>query len=194
MAKTYEQSGQQRGHVYKLGTPARRHRSSCWCVFHPLYSCIQPAAHDQLHITMPTPNHTPRSSRHTIPPRLTVPPFPPQLYRRLLLTVEKDGLLLRPQHPTGGEDDNDVRTDDSTGVLIRWGAKGKLETWEQQQASDEDEGVVLGGILGIVRLWDGESTSCPPLTPSGLPFGVPPTNHSTLSPIPESCRPDTIGR
>jgi hypothetical protein len=105
---------------------------------------------------MPTPNHTPRGSRQSIPPKLTVPPFPPQLYRRLLLTVEKDGVLLRPQHPTGGDDDEDVRTDNSTGVLIRWGAKGKLEAWDQESTSDEEEGVVLGGILGIVRLWDGE--------------------------------------
>jgi hypothetical protein len=64
--------------------------------------------------------------------------------------------LLRPQHPTGGDDDEDVRTDNSTGVLIRWGAKGKLEAWDQESTSDEEEGVVLGGILGIVRLWDGE--------------------------------------
>lgn len=105
---------------------------------------------------MPTPNHTPRGSRTTLPPRLTVPPFPPQLYRRLLLTVEKDGVLIRPQHPTGEEED-DVRTDDSTGVVIRWGAKGKVESWDGERKPDDEEGVVLGGILGIVRLWDGRS-------------------------------------
>jgi hypothetical protein len=106
---------------------------------------------------MPTPNHTPRGSRHTIPPKLTVPPFPPQLYRRLLLTVEKDGVLIRPQHPAGGDDKEDeVRTDDSTGILIKWGAKGKIETWDGETTQDDDEGVVLGGVLGIVRLWDGE--------------------------------------
>ena len=105
---------------------------------------------------MPTPNHTPRGSRTTLPPRLTVPPFPPQLYRRLLLTVEKDGVLIRPQHPTGEEED-DVRTDDSTGVLIKWGAKGKVESWDGEGKPDDEEGVVLGGILGIVRLWDGRS-------------------------------------
>lgn len=105
---------------------------------------------------MPTPNHTPRGSRTTLPPRLTVPPFPPQLYRRLLLTVEKDRVLIRPQHPTGEEED-DVRTDDSTGVLIKWGAKGKVESWDGEGKPDDEEGVVLGGILGIVRLWDGRS-------------------------------------
>jgi hypothetical protein len=106
---------------------------------------------------MPTPNHTPRGSRTTLPPRLTVPPFPPQLYRRLLLTVENDGVLIRPQHPTGGDDDEDVRTDGSTGVLIKWGAKGKVETWDGEGKPDDEEGVVLGGILGIARLWDGTS-------------------------------------
>jgi hypothetical protein len=103
------------------------------------------------------PNHTPRGSRTTLPPRLTVPPFPPQLYRQLLLTVEKDGVLIRPQHPTGGDDEDDVRTDGTTGVLIKWGAKGKVETWDGEGTPDDEEGVVLGGILGIVRLWDGTS-------------------------------------
>jgi hypothetical protein len=106
---------------------------------------------------MPTPNHTPRGSRHTLPPKLTVPPFPPQLFRRLLLTVETDGVLLRPQHPTGGDDDEDVRTDDTTGIIIKWGAKGRVEPWEGQETKNGDEGVVLGGVLGIVRLWDGMS-------------------------------------
>lgn len=106
---------------------------------------------------MPTPNHTPRGSRTTLPPRLTVPPFPPQLYRQLLLTVEKDGVLIRPQHPTGGDDEDDVRTDGTTGVLIKWGAKGKVETWDGEGKPDDEQGVVLGGLLGIVRLWDGTS-------------------------------------
>lgn len=108
---------------------------------------------------MPTPNHTPRSSRQVIPPSLTVPPFPPQLYRRLLLTVETGGVLLRPQHVTSGEADEDARTDNSQGVLINWGVKGSVQTWQGDERGDDedDEKVVLGGILGIVRLWDGQS-------------------------------------
>jgi len=129
---------------------ARRHRISGFTLFHP-----SPRTVFQV-FNMPTPNHTPRGSRTTLPPRLTVPPFPPQLYRRLLLTVQKDGVLIRPQHPTG-EDEDDVRTDGSTGVLIKWGAKGKVDTWDGEGNPDDDEGVVLGGLLGIVRLWDGTS-------------------------------------
>jgi hypothetical protein len=133
------------------GTTSSRSPDSLCFISHLI---IIPPSND-----MPTPNHTPRGSRTTLPPRLTVPPFPPQLYRRLLLTVEKDGVLIRPQHPTGGEDDEDVRTDGSTGVLIKWGAKGKVETWDGEGKPDDEEGVVLGGILGIVRLWDGTSSS-----------------------------------
>ena len=50
-----------------------------------------------------------------------------------------------------------MRTDDSTGVLIKWGAKGKVESWDGEGKPDDEGGVVLGGILGIVRLWDGKS-------------------------------------
>lgn len=113
--------------------------------------------------TMPTPNHTPMSSRHTIPPRLTVPPFPPQLYRRLLLTIERDGLLLRPQHLAAGQEEDEARTDNAGGVMIKWGVKGAVQPWSEGggqgvgRDEEEDEGVVVGGILGIVRLWDGRS-------------------------------------
>ena len=110
---------------------------------------------------MPTPNHTPMSSRHTIPPKLTVPPFPPQLYRRLLLTIERDGLLLRPQHLATGQEEDEARTDNSGGVMIKWGVRGAVQPFTEARSreEEEDEGVVLGGILGIVRLWNGPSFS-----------------------------------
>ena len=109
------------------------------------------------------------SSRHTIPPRLTVPPFPPQLYRRLLLTIERDGLLLRPQHLNPGQEEDEARTDNAGGVMIKWGVKGAVQPWSEGKPHDEeeDEGVVIGGILGIVRLWDGKSS-----TPARLGPGI----------------------
>ena len=39
------------------------------------------------------------------------------------------------------------------GVLIKWGVKGALSAWK----GEVEEAVELGGILGVVRLWDSES-------------------------------------
>lgn len=80
---------------------------------------------------------TPTSSINGLPPSLQVPPFPPQIHRRLRLAVKEDGLLLSP--------------DSGDSVLVRWGVRGKLET-----TTDDADGVAVGGVLGIVRLWDGE--------------------------------------
>ncbi|WWC65301.1 uncharacterized protein I303_107918 [Kwoniella dejecticola CBS 10117] len=71
----------------------------------------------------------------TLPPRFTVPPLPPRLHRHIKLSIVDDGVALSPEN---GE-----------GVLIRWGVKGKVETFDCEPGE-----VVLGGILGIVRLWD----------------------------------------
>ena len=86
--------------------------------------------------------------------RFTVPPTPPQIHRRLKLTITKDGVLLRPKA-------NDEREPSDlhplVGVLLHWGVRGKVETWREEYSSIViDNEVELGGILGVVRLWDGE--------------------------------------
>lgn len=85
-----------------------------------------------------------------LPPRLTVPPLPPQLHRRLRVRVIDDGLLLYPGTNSEPED----------AVLIRYGIKAKVEAFAVPPADESLEGEVeLGGVVGIVRLWDGESRS-----------------------------------
>ncbi|OCF78932.1 inositol polyphosphate-5-phosphatase F [Kwoniella mangroviensis CBS 8886] len=70
-----------------------------------------------------------------LPPRFTVPPLPPRIHRQIKLAITDDGVALAPE---SGE-----------GVLIRWGVKGKVETIDCEPGE-----VVLGGVLGIVRLWE----------------------------------------
>lgn len=74
----------------------------------------------------------------SLPPRFTVPPLPPQIYRRLTLIVHDDGVVLSP--------------DNGQSVLIHWGVKGKVEPVD----GDEQGELIIGGVLGIARLWDGE--------------------------------------
>nr|XP_019007811.1 inositol polyphosphate-5-phosphatase F [Kwoniella pini CBS 10737]OCF46592.1 inositol polyphosphate-5-phosphatase F [Kwoniella pini CBS 10737] len=71
----------------------------------------------------------------TLPPRFTVPPTPPRIHRQIKLSVVEDGVALSPEN---GE-----------GVLVRWGVKGKVERFDCEPGE-----VILGGVLGIVRLWD----------------------------------------
>lgn len=97
---------------------------------------------------MPTPRHTPSSSRSgALPARYTVPPLPPQIHRRLLLSIQDDGVLLRPKAGDGEQ---------KVGVRLSWGVRGKVDQWDDE-GQDEDDTVELGGILGVVRLWDGRA-------------------------------------
>ncbi|WVO16924.1 hypothetical protein L204_104610 [Cryptococcus depauperatus] len=75
-------------------------------------------------------------SQATLPPKLRVPPLPPYIYRRLFLSVHEDGLALSPE---GGQ-----------GLLIHWGVRGEIEPVEGGIPGE----LVLGGIIGIARLWD----------------------------------------
>lgn len=88
---------------------------------------------------------------------MQVPPFPSHPHRKLRLSVHPQGLLLRPVAP---HSDGNIGTPRAPGrgVLIRWGAKGRVEAWDGTGLGDNDEDetdVDLGGILGLVRLWDG---------------------------------------
>lgn len=77
----------------------------------------------------------------TLPPKYQIPPMPPIVHRRISLARSEDGLVVFAR----GEDR-------SEGALLKWGVKGGLSRW----SGDIDEAVELGGILGIVRLWDSE--------------------------------------
>lgn len=102
--------------------------------------------------TSPTTMDRPKSSRPThistsslpgqLPAKLTVPPLPPRIHRRIFASASDDGVILSP-------------SDDSKdhAVLIHWGLRGKVE---RCKALESDEQLELGGVLGIVRLWDGE--------------------------------------
>lgn len=74
----------------------------------------------------------------SLPPRFTVPPLPPHIYRRLTLIVHDDGVVLSP--------------DNGQSILIHWGVKGKIEPVD----GDEQGELIIGGVLGVARLWDGE--------------------------------------
>ena len=88
--------------------------------------------------------------------RFTVPPTPPQIHRRLKLTITEDGVLLRPK--ANGKPETTDRHP-LVGVLLHWGVRGKVEAWQEEDPSGvKDDNVELGGILGVVRLWDGESS------------------------------------
>ncbi|EJT48555.1 hypothetical protein A1Q1_02463 [Trichosporon asahii var. asahii CBS 2479] len=73
-----------------------------------------------------------------LPPRLTVPPLPPQLHRRLRVRAIDDGLLLYPGTNSEPED----------AVLIRYGIKAKVEAFAVPPADESLEGEVeLGGVV-----------------------------------------------
>jgi hypothetical protein len=110
--------------------------------------------------TMGKGTPTPSLAATNLPPRLTVPPLPPRIHRRLNLSLTPDGVVLRPIGVVAPADE----------VLVRWGARGRVELFRQQSApsglpqasqapvqatqpTQRDE-VELGGVLGIVRLWD----------------------------------------
>ena len=52
------------------------------------------------------------------------------------------------------------RSHDLSGVLVRWGVRGKVESLADSLTvgDDDDQVLTIGGVLGIVRLWDGEQT------------------------------------
>ncbi|GMK56774.1 hypothetical protein CspeluHIS016_0306140 [Cutaneotrichosporon spelunceum] len=88
------------------------------------------------------------SLSNQLPARLSVPPFPTPIHRRLILATTDDGLLLKPvSTPPAPE---------SPAVLVRWGVKAKVEPCDSAPASTRDgqDEVEIGGVLGIVRLWD----------------------------------------
>ena len=82
-----------------------------------------------------------KASMAHIPPKYTIPPMPPHIHRKLSLGRLEEGLVLLPQIDGPAE-----------GVLVRWGVKGGITKW----TGDTEELVELGGVLGIVRLWDSE--------------------------------------
>lgn len=92
------------------------------------------------------------SLSNQLPARISVPPLPIPIHRRLVLTLTDDGLLLKPTGIAPVTED--------LAVLIHWGLKGKVEPcYSAPASSGEGEGEVqIGGVLGIVRLWDGTST------------------------------------
>lgn len=65
--------------------------------------------------------------------------MPPQIHRKISLGRSDEGVLLFTQIDEPSE-----------GVLIKWGVKGALSAWK----GEAEELVELGGILGIIRLWD----------------------------------------
>ncbi len=81
--------------------------------------------------------------------------MPPRIHRTLLMVICKDGVGLRPTLSAGGS----APEEPAAAVMIRWGVRGKVETWQGASFSEAgEEEVELGGILGIVRLWNGESS------------------------------------
>jgi len=113
---------------------------------------------DRDHPAMPPRRHVASSSTSsasfTLPSRFTVPPMPPKIHRRLVMEVREHGVLLRPKP---SDDESTAWDARSEGVLISWGVRGKVEVLQGGSLGDGDEGgVELGGVLGIVRLWDGE--------------------------------------
>lgn len=113
----------------------------------------------------------------SLPARLTVPPLPPRIHRRLELSATADGLLVRA---AGNGPSSDA-------VLVRWGPRGAVEPVNAAvYADDEGTSVELGGVLGIVRLWDGMS---PRLgiadLSSRLPRHLPPPGQDPHTVVPQ---------
>lgn len=105
--------------------------------------------------------------RGIISPKYTIPPTPPTIHRKLLLTKHHDGLVISPlRREISHSDevaDRDEKEDNGEaakakgefveGVMIGWGVRGEVKGWEGEVVS---EGVEIGGVLGVVRLWDSE--------------------------------------
>lgn len=87
---------------------------------------------------------------------MQVPPFPSHPHRKLKLSIHPEGLVIRP---IASQADGNIGTPTAPGkgVIIRWGVKGRVEPWNGAGLTQEGETseVELGGILGLVRLWDG---------------------------------------
>lgn len=94
------------------------------------------------------------SLANQLPARISVPPLPIPIHKRLVLSLADDGLLLQPTGIAPVVED--------PAILIHWGLKGKVEACYSLPASAvEGEGEVdIGGVLGIVRLWDGMYPAC----------------------------------
>lgn len=88
------------------------------------------------------------SLSNQLPARISVPPFPTPIHRHLVLALTDDGLRLKPL--------GIGPVSEGPAVLIHWGVKGKVEPCDSAPASsgEGDAEVEIGGVLGIVRLWD----------------------------------------
>lgn len=119
---------------------------------------------------MPPRGHTKASSTSSpqlpsLPARLTVPPMPPVIHRRLRLSLTDDGISIIPAPAQEDDQEGKAVAGEQAGLLVRWGVRGKVEIDEgrarrsgrKSDENEDDDGVVIGGILGVVRLWDGES-------------------------------------
>ena len=106
-----------------------------------LRSCdrFRSIVHITLQLTMSGTFHSPNGSPG-LPPRLRVPPTPPYIHRKLQLSYDKQGLTLFPE--------------EGDGLRLRWGPAGVLEKAEQRP----ERYVSIAGVLGVVKLWDCEST------------------------------------
>lgn len=100
------------------------------------------------------------SSLRSLPARFTVPPLPPRIHRRLKIRVVRDGVALCPATSHDADLDSSFHAPEP-GILIRWGTKAKIDTdysepdLEEDDEEDHDD-VFIGGVLGTVKLWDGE--------------------------------------
>lgn len=86
---------------------------------------------------------TPGRSSPGLPARLVVPPMPPQLHRRLHLSVQREGIAIDPS-----------RQDGSEGLIFEWTGSGHAK--KRQIGQQSSSALPIAGILGIVTLWDGE--------------------------------------
>jgi hypothetical protein len=110
--------------------------------------------------TRPPQSTSPLPHPH-LQPKYTVPPLPhpcPHEYIEVLVT--RDGLLLRPHV---GLRDRGRGASDSEGsgvVRIGWGREGKVElVLGGGEGEDWESSVVVYGIVGILQLTFGASTS-----------------------------------
>lgn len=101
------------------------------------------------------------SSLRSLPARFTVPPLPPRIHRRLKIKVVREGVALSPVSSHDADLDSSFHAPEP-GILIRWGTKAKIDTdYSEPDLEDlddeEEDHVLIGGALGTVKLWDGES-------------------------------------
>ena len=71
------------------------------------------------------------------------------------MTIDKDrGIMLGPKV---GDDMIDSAISQPFGVLLNWGVRGEVETIHAGASPMVDGRCVeLGGVLGIIRLWESE--------------------------------------